>query len=465
MSGGDAYGQHICDARSVSGAYCAAPAVIPHIPVVTTASVAVSANSNADGGAVAVVADALDPSLVPAPVEVALCSCDKKADDGTSVCRPAEVAVCANKFGCLDSLHPSMLGRAIRQGAAASTDPEVYAGPFPATPSLQLQHTMCRCNAGGDYGLDVASYTCSDFGRLYRRKQEPGYYTASARWANAADEFDWHVTEVVDYVLAEARAEVSALQARQQGQAGPPLNGVEAFQLAQKSADLLAYQPKVKEMVCAMVFPRCAHCKDVVDDPVRFFGGNERSTVCFDPTTCRAVCNSTLRSHASLRPRLVDCVLNGRCEHASHIWHTAARRDRVSGAIRDDVGRLCEDETFGHWRSINGSHQPDVSVDPRASYGRHDPTAASFTIAIVVAGLVVGMSTLCLVCAHYWTDRWKLKRESGAGEFYVSDNYVAREGDGTAAPATAGHTPADFSFDSFAGGRGTDAEAAAGGAD
>ena len=96
---------------------------------------------------------------------------------------------------------------------------------------------------------------------------------------------------------------------------------------------------------------------------------------------------------------------------------------------------------------------------------RHDPTAASFTIAIVVAGLVVGMSTLCLVCAHYWTDRWKLKRESGAGEFYVSDNYVAREGDGTAAPATAGHTPADFSFDSFAGGRGTDAEAAAGGAD
>ena len=460
----DAYGQHICKSRSVSGAYCAVPAVIPHIPVVTTASVAISANSNADSGSVAVdVAPArLDPSLVPAPVEVALCDCDKKADDGTSACRPAEVAVCGNKFGCLDSLHPSMLGRAIQLGAAASAEPEFYAGPFPKTPSLQLKHVMCRCNAGSDYGLDVASYTCSDFGRMYRRKQEPGYYTSSARWANAADEFDWHVAEVVDYVLAEARSEVSLLQARQQGQSGPPLSEVEAFQLAQKFADLLAYQTKVKEMVCAMVFPRCAHCKAIVEDPVHFFAGNERSTICFDPTTCRAVCNSTLRSHPSLRPRLVDCILNGRCTNSSHIWHTPARRDRVSSAIRDNIGRLCEDETICHWRSINGYHQPDVSADPRASFGHHDPTAASLTVAIVVSVLVMGMSTMCWVCAQYWTDRWKLKRESGAGEFYVSDNYVSNEGGDAARVGGSGatHTQADFSFDNFVGGHGKDMEGA-----
>ena len=351
----------------------------------------------------------LDAEIEPPPIPFALCNCDRKASEGTQ-CQAADgeelngTMVCTNKFGCMQTLFPSILGYSIQRDLQRIRRVPPGQIVLTAQPSLSPAAVACRCNSGLQLGLDVRSTFCNQFSLKYERREEPGYFTSSGRFANAKGEFDYYAREIVDYILADMRSKVDS-----------PPKGTSAYETKQLQSDLSTYAKPVREMVCSMVYPRCAQCHNIFEDPALVFNNQQDHVVCYDPTTCRSLCNSTLRLHASFLPRFVDCVLNGKCENSSRIWHKQSIRDYVIDAVRKDPSRLCLEETVCQLRSINGYLQPDKNLDPRAVYYEsEDPMADTIGFIIFTSVTVVVLTIAWWLSLKYTADVWKKTRESGA---------------------------------------------------
>ena len=81
----------------------------------------------------------------------------------------------------------------------------------------------------------------------------------------------------------------------------------------EKDYDLLtrqvaAYALPVQELACSVVYPRCARCQDVVENPKKMFKDNEEYMSCFDPTTCRALCKKVMKMHDSFSEQFQHCI-------------------------------------------------------------------------------------------------------------------------------------------------------------
>ena len=371
-----------------------------------------------------------DDGAEPPPTPFALCTCDRKTSGagGGSTCEAIQLGMngtstltsCGNKFGCQQSLHPSMLGlaaqRDLRRVRAVPPGQSVLA----AQPSLAPEALACRCNSGLALGLDVRSTFCGRYALKYQRRGEPGYFTSSGRFANARGEFDYYAREIFEYVLRDMRAQVD--------RAPPPgaSAGASARAAAQLDADLNAFARPVRELACSVVYPRCAHCHDIFVDPSAVFARQQDHVVCYDPTTCRSLCNSTLRLHESFLPRFVDCVVGGKCKNGSRIWHRQSVRDAVRMSVRRDPGLLCAEESVCQLRSVTGYHAPDTNRDARGGYGAEDPMAESMGWAVFAGITVAVLTALTWLLVRYMTDAWKLTRESGAKGYEDSAGAAAR---------------------------------------
>ena len=137
---------------------------------------------------------------------------------------------------------------------------------------------LCRCNGGSNYGLDVKSTYCNKFSFLYQRTTDVGYYTPSPRWHNANQEYDYYAMEVKTLTMQTLQLDKNKtwnalLSFPDSEKHTVEYTAVEdQYELLSRQVD--AYSGIIREFACALVYPRCARCDDIVEDPTHFFGGN-----------------------------------------------------------------------------------------------------------------------------------------------------------------------------------------------
>ena len=383
----------VCDAVSVSGSYCS----LPPNPVANT--------------------DTNNISPEQYHQSTALCDCEKKADGSqynkcNAVIPPNGnesnlLTICANKFGCQRSLFPSMLGLQIL------TNPT----------NFSLDTSMCRCNGGTDYGLDVQSFYCNRFSTMYQRRGEIAYYTPSTRWNRARLEYDFYAMEIAKYIMSNITEQMNMTFIKM-------LHVDNSFRETAKyqkieddygllSRQVAAFTLPVQELACSVVYPRCARCQDILENPKKMLLEQEEYYSCFDPTTCRSLCKKVLKMHSSFSNQFQQCIIGGECKNAtSHrIFHLNVSNVKFQ-ASSDDKDELlneeiCHSEMICPWRSLPGHRQYDNPYDERNAYP-FDPAQRSTVYLVVFGVVVVFLTFMCWFVSRYVVDIWKQRRQSGA---------------------------------------------------
>jgi len=384
----------LCQNVTVSGAYCSAPPTI--IPNSMTKSI--------------------DPEQYHQAT--ALCTCEKKADGSKyNKCEPthkpgatnestSNIIICENKFGCQSPLFPSMLGKRI-----ISSD--VY----------NLKTDLCRCNGGTNYGLDTQSRYCNKFAVMYQRTTDVGYYTPSPRWYNAKDEYDYHAKEIYEEMMKGLQKRKNDTFARliefhKKGRNSPNYKALE-YEHQYVSQQVSVFAPIVHEFACSLVYPRCARCEDVVEDPELFFNGNQESMSCFDPTTCRALCKKVLALDVSFSIHLKKCLIDGTCTNGTKYNIFPFQLKTEVGkelGLENDTTKICESEVICALRSLPGSRQFDNSLDFRSNEYDFSPFGRCIEYLITFGIMLAATTFLLWVAINYTIDIWKQRREFGASE-------------------------------------------------
>ena len=391
----------LCDNVQVSGAYCAKPPVA--------------------------VADPITGLISPRKYyqSTALCKCVQKGKQNNqcqAVAPPigntsSVLTVCKNKFGCQQPLFPSMLGRRIEAEA-----------------NYTLNNEMCRCNGGSDYGLDVKSRYCNKFAVLYQRRTDPGYYTSSTRWNLAQLEYDHYTKEIVDYMLSDLKLQVNKTMIQLE-QFSTDQKFSEAYLTKALHYELLvkqvaAYTIPVREFVCSMTYPRCARCDEIVEEPIKFFNGNQENFACFDPTTCRSLCKKIFNLHGSFSTQFKKCVIDGECTNVTskNIFHSKMLQNGPSLFIKfKTFDEICASELICPWRSMPGHRQYDNSLDALRSTYEFSPLGRSFSYLTVFAIIVVILTVVGWIAVKYIQDIWKQRRQFGASDEIRTDTGIQKK--------------------------------------
>ena len=377
----------LCDKKSVSGAYCSQPQ--PPLDDVAT-----------------------------------LCKCQLKSDGSQyNDCTPfkpssdtgngSAFVPCNNKFGCQSPLFPSMLGRRILAPNS------IYS----------LTTDLCRCNGGSNYGLDVKTLFCRKYSKLYQRTSDPGgYYTPSTRWFFAQNEYDYYAQEIFEdllsSLLSKQNTSVTALSTYKSYEKNTTAYKDATDAVALLNQKVKVYATPIKEFACSIVYPRCARCDEVLQNPNTFFNGNENAMSCFDPTTCRSLCIRVLDLDDSFPMQLKKCLIAGTCSNStrSNVLPYGLQTEKGQLLLEElDIENICHSELVCPFRSFPGARQYDNPVDFRSNAYDVDPFGQSISNLTVFGIVVASLTVLGWVMYRVQMDIWKQRREFGATEELRSD--------------------------------------------
>jgi hypothetical protein len=294
----------------------------------------------------------------------------------------------------------------------------------------RLEIDLCRCNGGSNYGLDVASYYCSKYSLLYQRTTDNAYYTSSTRWKRAAREYDYYTKEITQFILHSLEIELNATSIEMSNY---PLDQIDTAeyetledQYALLTLQVAKYATPVREFACSLVYPRCARCEDIIEDPAVMFTGNQENLACYDPTTCRSLCKKVLKLHETFSDQFRKCVVEGQCTNAtSHkIFHSKLQ---TTGPSLTSIDELCRSELICPWRSLPGHRQYDNSLDDERSTYDFSPLAVSFSYLTIFGIMTLALTLFGWVAAKYMVSIWTQRRQFGATDEIRDDSGQQRQ--------------------------------------
>lgn len=297
----------------------------------------------------------------------AVCACDRKGSG--AACSDATIRVCENKFACKQHYFSSWVAHKTMGNEG------------------ELGALMCRCNAGLTASLEEETGFCPSYALENKPEGSRNFYTASPRFAYAKIHFDWYARDVYTALVEKI-----------------PADDLEAGGVA----DL------AQSLACAITYPRCEACENVISDPNTILSGQYDFYTCFDPEPCRRACYNLLRRHAQLSRNLLDCVWNrdDKCSNSSRMFMSA--ENRVPYPANLTVPEICELEEVCSWRSITGMFAPDTTGDRQIGYGEGDPFASSIVFSIVLAVLLILCTGLARFFTLYTLDQWKVRLQQAA---------------------------------------------------
>lgn len=264
---------------------------------------------------------------------------------------------------------------------------------------------------------------------MYQRRSEIAFYTPSLRWNLAAQEYDYYAMEIATHVMKNL-TDLKNTTFEKMINFEDSLKHTAEYKEMEKDYDLLtrqvaAYALPVQELACSVVYPRCARCQDVVENPKKMFKDNEEYMSCFDPTTCRALCKKVMKMHDSFSEQFQHCIVGGKCRNStSHrIFHSniSSLKFRVMENKDDFYKEICHSEEICPWRSLPGHRQYDNSYDDRNSYD-FDPIQRTIWWCSVFGVVVVFLTFVCWFVSRYVVDIWKQRRQSGASSELRDDS-------------------------------------------